>query len=192
MALNLRKGGSISLSKADPSLKRAVVGLGWDPHSAAGATFDLDVSTFLLAVNGRVRSDADFIFYNQARSLEGSVEYSGDNRTGEGQGDDEQVKINLTSVPHEVARIVFVVSIDEYEQRRQNFGQVSNAFIRVVNAGSGLEIVRYDLSEDYSTATSVIFGELYRQGSEWQFKAVGDGRQGGLRAACQRHGVNMA
>lgn len=191
MAIVLKKGGSISLSKADPSLKRAIVGLGWDPNPGAGAVFDLDVSSFLLAENGRVRSDADFIFYNQPRSLEGAVEYGGDNRTGNGAGDDEQVRIDLTTVSPDVVRIVFVVSIDEYEQRRQNFGQVSNAFVRVVNASSGREIVRYDLTEDYSTATSVIFGELYRQGSAWQFKAVGDGQRGGLRAACLRLGVNV-
>ncbi|WP_424951636.1 TerD family protein [Deinococcus sp.] len=191
MALSLQKGGNLSLSKQDPNLKRLVVGLGWDARSTDGQDFDLDASAFLLNTSGRVRSDADFIFYNQLRSIDGSVEHTGDNRTGEGEGDDEQVKVNLGLIPADVDKVAVTVTIHDAESRRQNFGQVRNAFIRVVNEDSGAEVVRFDLGEDFSTETAVIFAEVYRSGAEWKFRAVGQGYAGGLKALCNSYGVQI-
>lgn len=191
MALSLQKGGNLSLSKAAPNLTNILIGLGWDVRTTDGAAFDLDASLFMLGDNGKVRSDADFIFYNQAKSTCGSVEHTGDNRTGAGDGDDESIKVNLTNVPANVNRLVVTVTIHDAEVRRQSFGQVGGAFMRVVNATDNTEIARFDLSEDYSTETAMIFGEIYRHNGEWKFKAVGQGYSGGLYAMCQQYGVNI-
>jgi len=191
MALSLSKGQNLSLSKTDPGLKKVLVGLGWDARATDGQDFDLDASVFLLAQSGKVRSDADFIFYNQLQSGCGSVVHTGDNRTGEGDGDDESVKVDLSMVPADVQRIAITVTIDKAEEKRQSFGQVQNAFIRIVNEETGVEVVRYDLSEDYSTETAMIFGEVYRHGGEWKFKAIGQGYAGGLKAMCDQFGINI-
>lgn len=192
MAVSLSKGGNISLSKSVPSLKNILVGLGWETRMTTGADYDLDASAFLLNESGKVREDADFIFYNQLNSVCGSVEHTGDNRTGDGDGDDEALKINLEKVPSYIKRIVLCVTIDDAIARHQNFGQVSDAFMRIVNLDDNEEIVRFDLSEDYSTETAMIFGEIYRHNDEWKFKAVGQGFAGGLGAMCTQFGVNVA
>lgn len=191
MAISLSKGGNLSLSKTDPSLNQVLIGLGWDTRATDGADFDLDASAFLLGANDKVRGETDFIFYNQTRSPEGSVEHMGDNRTGEGDGDDETVKIDLAKVPAEIQKIAITVTIHDAINRKQNFGQVQNAFIRVVNDQTQVELVRFDLNEDYSTETAMIFGELYRHNNEWKFRAVGQGYQGGLSAMCQQYGINI-
>jgi tellurium resistance protein TerD len=191
MALSLSKGQNLSLSKTDPGLKKIIIGLGWDPRKTDGQKFDLDASVFMLGENGKIRSDSDFIFYNQLKSGCGSVEHMGDNRDGEGDGDDESIKVDLSRVPPNVQRLAITVTIDEAEARCQSFGQVSNAFIRVVNEDSGSEVVRYDLSEDYSTETAMIFGEVYRYNGEWKFKAIGQGYAGGLAAMCAQFGVQI-
>lgn len=191
MAISLSKGGNLSLSKTDPSLNQVLIGLGWDTRATDGADFDLDASAFLLGANDKVRGETDFIFYNQTRSPEGSVEHMGDNRTGEGDGDDETVKIDLAKVPAEIQKIAITVTIHDAISRKQNFGQVQNAFIRVVNDQTQVELVRFDLNEDYSTETAMIFGELYRHNNEWKFRAVGQGYNGGLSAMCQQYGINI-
>ncbi len=191
MALSLSKGQNLSLSKTDPGLTNILIGLGWDARATDGQDFDLDASVFLLAESGKVRSDADFIFYNQLQSGCGSVVHTGDNRTGEGDGDDESVKVDLVRVPPDVQRIAITVTIDKAEEKRQSFGQVSNAFIRIVNDATGAEVVRYDLSEDYSTETAMVFGEVYRNNGEWKFKAIGQGYAGGLKAMCAQFGINI-
>lgn len=192
MAISLNKGGNISLSKEDPNLVRVLAGLGWDTRTTDGQDFDLDASAFMVNAAGKVRSDADFIFYGQLRSAEGSVEHTGDNRTGEGDGDDEVLKVNLQNVPQDIQKIVLTVTIHEAEARRQNFGQVQNAFVRIVNEDTGREITRFDLGEDCSVETAMIFGELYRHNGEWKFRAVGQGYAGGLRAMCHQFGVNVS
>jgi len=191
MALSLSKGGRLSLDKVSPGLKKIHVGLGWDPRATDGAAFDLDASAFMVGANGKVRSDADFIFYNQLKSACGAVEHTGDNLTGGGAGDDEVIYVDLDKVPADVAKIVFAVTIHEAEQRRQNFGQVANAFIRLVNRDTQEEIVRFDLGEDYSTETAMVFAEIYRHGNEWKFNAVGQGYAGGLAPLARNHGVNV-
>ena len=191
MALSLQKGGNLSLSKTDPSLTKILIGLGWDERSTDGVDFDLDASAFLLCASGSVRNNTDFIFYNQLKSIDGSVQHTGDNRTGQGDGDDESLKVDLEKIPSEIQKVVFTVTIHEAESRRQNFGQVANAFIRVVNDLSGIEIVRYDLAEDYSTETAMVFGELYRYNQEWKFRAVGQGYAGGLKAMCGQFGIQL-
>lgn len=191
MAVSLSKGGNVSLSKEAPGLKDVLVGLGWDPRVTDGSEFDLDASVFIVGENGKVRSDADFVFYNNTTGANGAVQHMGDNRDGEGEGDDEQVKIDLSAMPADVKKLVFGVTIHDADARSQNFGQVSNAFIRVVNAAGDKEIVRYDLSEDYSVETAMIFGEVYKHGEEWKFKAVGQGFSGGLGPLAQSHGVNV-
>jgi len=191
MAISLSKGGNLSLTKTDPSLSKILIGLGWDERATDGGDFDLDASAFLLNITGKVRSEADFIFYNQLRSADGSVEHTGDNRTGQGDGDDESLKVDLSRVPADVDKIVITVTIHDADSRRQNFGQVANAFIRVVNDVTGQEVVRFDLAEDYSTETAMVFGELYRNNGEWKFRAVGQGYAGGLRAMCQQFGLNI-
>ena len=182
MPVSLSKGGNVSLSKEAPGLTNIVIGLGWDTRSTDGSDFDLDASMFVLKEDNKVRSDSDFIFYNNRTGADGSVEHLGDNLTGEGEGDDEQIKVNLNAVPQDVANLAVGVTIHEADTRRQNFGMVSNAFIRVVNGADNSEIARYDLSEDASTETAMVFGEVYRRGSEWKFKAVGQGFDGGLGA----------
>lgn len=191
MAISLSKGGNVSLSKEAPGLKNIVVGLGWDPRATDGQEFDLDASVFVCGENGKVRSDADFIFYNNMTGADGSIEHMGDNRTGEGEGDDEQVKIDLSKVPAGVKKLAFAVTIHEAESRRQNFGMVSNAFMRVVNAEGDKELARYDLGEDFSLEAAVIFGEVYRHNDEWKFKAVGQGFNGGLGPLASSFGVNI-
>ena len=191
MSVTLSKGGNVSLSKEDPGLSRVLIGLGWDTRETDGVDFDLDASVFLLNTMGKVRSDLDFIFYNNLRSPDGSVEHTGDNRTGEGEGDDEAVRVNLGGVPADVDKLSITVTIHDAPARGQNFGQVDNAFIRVVNEDTGREIVRYDLSEDASTETAMIFGEVYRHGGEWKFRAVGQGFAGGLGPLASHFGVNV-
>jgi tellurium resistance protein TerD len=191
MGVSLSKGGNVSLSKAEPGLRKILIGLGWDTRETDGVDFDLDASLFLLGPTGRVRSDSDFIFYNNLRSVDGSVEHTGDNLTGEGEGDDEAIKVDLSMVPADVDKLAVTVTIHDAEARRQNFGQVDNAFIRVVNDESNSEIVRYDLSEDASTETAMIFGEVYRHGGEWKFRAVGQGYVGGLGPLARSFGVNV-
>lgn len=192
MAVSLSKGGNVSLSKSVPALKNILVGLGWESRSTTGQDYDLDASAFLLGENDKVRCDEDFIFYNQLCSKCGSIEHTGDNRTGDGDGDDEIIKISLERVPDYVKRIVICTTIDNAVAKKQNFGQVSDAFIRIVNNDDNIEIVRFDLSEDYSTETAMIFGEVYRHNNEWKFKAVGQGFSGGLEAMCNQFGVNVA
>lgn len=190
MPVNLSKGGNVNLTKAAPGLRGVVVGLGWDARATDGATFDLDSTAFLLTTAGKVRSNADFIFYNNTRSACGSVEHKGDNQTGAGDGDDETMMVNLPIVPAEVERIAFCVTIHEAEVRRQNFGMVSRAYIRVMDAGSSAELARYDLSEDASIETAMIFGELYRHQGDWKFRAMGQGFAGGLRSLAGGFGVD--
>jgi tellurium resistance protein TerD len=190
MAISLQKGGNVNLSKEAPNLKKIVIGLGWDPRSTDGATFDLDGSAFLLKVDGKVRSDADFIFYNNLKSSDGSVLHTGDNQTGEGEGDDERIVVDLEKVPAEIERISIGVTIHDAESRRQNFGMVGKAFIRCLNADGEKEIARYDLSEDGSVETAMIFGEIYRNAGEWKFKAVGQGFKGGLGPLARSFGIN--
>jgi tellurium resistance protein TerD len=191
MAISLQKGGNVNLSKEARGLSQLTVGLGWDARSSDGAAFDIDSSAFMLKVDGKVRNDLDFIFYNNLKSADGSVQHSGDNRTGAGEGDDETVRLDLSKVPADVDRIAFCVTIHEAESRRQNFGQVQKAFIRCVNAATNQEIARYDLSEDSSTETAMVFGEVYRNGSDWKFKAVGQGYKGGLGALASSFGVSV-
>lgn len=191
MAISLQKGGNLSLTKTDASLDVVLVGLGWDARASDGQNFDLDASAFLIGKNGRVRSDADLCFYNQASVGNGSVEHQGDNRTGEGDGDDEQIKVTLSKLPADIEKVAITVTIHEFESRRQNFGMVSNAYIRLVNEQTGQEIVRYDLSEDASTETAMIFAKLYRKDSGWSFRAVGQGYNGGLGPLAKNYGVNV-
>ncbi|MBK1656311.1 TerD family protein [Allochromatium vinosum] len=191
MAISLNKGGNVNLSKEAPNLENVLVGLGWDARATDGQDFDLDASLFMVKDDGKVPSDAYFIFYNQPKSPEGAIEHTGDNRTGAGEGDDESVHVTLSKVPADVQRLVIVVTIHDADARRQNFGQVSNAFVRIVNRDNNQEVVRFDLSEDYSTETAMIFGEIYRHSGDWKFRAVGQGYSGGLRALALQHGVNV-
>jgi len=191
MGINLQKGGNVNLSKEAPNLANVLVGLGWDARATDGQAFDLDASLFMVKEDGKVPSDAHLIFYNQKTSPEGSVEHTGDNLTGDGDGDDESIKVMLSKVPSNVQKLVIVVTIHDAEVRKQNFGQVSNAFVRIVNQDNHQEVVRFDLSEDCSTETAMIFGEIYRYSGDWKFKAVGQGYAGGLRALALQHGVNL-
>ncbi|MFC7220587.1 TerD family protein [Streptomyces polyrhachis] len=191
MGVTLAKGGNVSLSKAAPNLTKIMVGLGWDARSTTGADFDLDASALLCGSSGRVLGDEFFVFYNNLKSPEGSVEHTGDNLTGEGEGDDESLYVDLSLVPAVCEKIVFPVSIHDADARGQSFGQVSNAFIRVVNQADGAELARYDLSEDASSETAMIFGEVYRYHGEWKFRAVGQGYASGLRGIALDFGVNV-
>jgi len=191
MSVSLQKGGNVSLEKVAPGMTKMLLGLGWDARATDGADFDLDASLFMVGENGKVRIDGDFIFYNNLKSACGAVEHTGDNTTGEGDGDDESVKVNLSTMPADVHKVIIGVTIHDAESRGQNFGQVSNAYIRVVNEDSNTEVTRYDLSEDYSTKTAMVFGELYRHNSEWKFKAIGQGFAGGLKPMAQQYGVNV-
>ncbi|MGA5816250.1 TerD family protein [Streptomyces sp. Y1] len=191
MGVSLSKGGNVSLTKEAPGLQAVVVGLGWDVRTTTGTDFDLDASALLCNEQGKVASDGNFVFFNNLKSPDGSVEHTGDNRTGEGEGDDEAIKVNLAGVPADVQKIVFPVSIYDAEGRGQSFGQVRNAFIRVVNQANNVELARYDLSEDASTETAMVFGELYRNGAEWKFRAIGQGYASGLRGIAQDFGVNV-
>ncbi|MFF4405889.1 TerD family protein [Streptomyces sp. NPDC001262] len=191
MGVSLSKGGNVSLTKAAPNLTAVIVGLGWDARTTTGTDFDLDASALLTNEAGKVGNDQNFVFFNNLKSPCGSVEHQGDNLTGDGDGDDEVIKVNLTAVPGDVAKIVFPVSIYDAEARKQSFGQVRNAYIRVVNQADGSELARYDLSEDASTETAMVFGELYRNGAEWKFRAIGQGYASGLRGIAQDFGVNV-
>lgn len=190
MAVSLTKGGNVSLSKEAPGLRKIVLGLGWDPRKTDGKEFDLDAMVFLTADTGKVRSDADFVFFNNKTSADGSVVHGGDNRSGAGDGDDETIAIDLEKIPADVAKIMATVVIYEGKERSQNFGMVDKAYIRVLNGDGGAEIARFDLSEDAGTVTAMIFGEIYRNGAEWKFKAIGQGYDGGFQALVQSYGVN--
>jgi tellurium resistance protein TerD len=191
MSVSLSKGGNVSLSKEAPGLRAVLVGLGWDVRTTSGADFDLDASALMLGTNGKILSDSHFIFFNNLTSPDGSVQHTGDNLTGEGEGDDEAIKVNLSGVPAEVDKITVAVSIYDAEGRGQSFGQVRNAFIRVVNAADQKELARYDLTEDASTETAMVFGELYRNGADWKFRAVGQGYASGLSGIARDYGVNV-
>ncbi len=191
MGVSLTKGGNVSLSKEAPGLTAVLVGLGWDARTTTGTDFDLDASAIMVNADGKVLSNSHFIFFNNTTSPEGSVEHTGDNLTGEGAGDDEAIKVNLASVPAEVDKIIFPVSIYEAETRSQGFGQVRNAFIRIVNQTGGTEIACYDLTEDASTETAMVFGELYRNGADWKFRAVGQGYASGLSGIARDYGVTV-
>ena len=192
MPINLQKGQKVSLTKGNPGLKKIMIGLGWDVNQFdGGADFDLDAAAFLVGENGKVHTSEDFVFYGNLKHKSGSVEHIGDNLTGEGEGDDEQIEVDLGKVPEDIARIVFTCTIYEADVRRQNFGQVSNAFIRVVDESNGQELIRYDLGEDFSIETAVVVGEIYRYNGEWKFNAVGSGFQGGLAALCNNYGVEV-
>lgn len=189
MAISLTKGGNVNLSKESPNLTNIAVGLGWNPRATDGQAFDLDAIAFLVNESGKVRADTDFIFFNNLKSSDGSVEHTGDNRTGEGDGDDEVIKVDLSKVPADVSKVVFCAVIYDGQARNQNFGQVANAYIRIVNTQGGAEVARYDLSEDSSTETAMIFGELYKNNGEWKFRAVGQGFAGGLGPLAASYGV---
>jgi len=191
MAISLSKGGNVNLSKEAPGLNKIVVGLGWDARATDGAAFDLDASAFLVKMDGKVRSDSDFCFYNNKVVADGAVQHAGDNTTGAGEGDDETIKVELSKIPTDLDKVVFAVTIHEADARKQNFGQVNHAYIRVVNEEGGQEIARYDLSEDASIETAMIFGEIYRVGTDWKFKAVGQGFAGGLGPLAASFGVNV-
>ena len=191
MAISLSKGGNVNLSKEAPGLNKIVVGLGWDARATDGAAFDLDASAFLVKLDGKVRSDNDFCFYNNKVVGDGAVQHTGDNTTGAGDGDDETVKVELSKIPADLDKVVFAVTIHEAEARKQNFGQVNHAYIRIVNEDGGQEIARYDLSVDASIETAMIFGEIYRVGTDWKFKAVGQGFAGGLGPLASSFGVSV-
>ncbi|MEV5813420.1 TerD family protein [Streptomyces mutabilis] len=191
MGVSLAKGGNVSLSKEAPGLTAVLVGLGWDVRTTTGTDHDLDASALLCAEAGKVVSDQHFVFYNNLKSPDGSVEHTGDNLTGEGEGDDEIIKVDLATVPADVTKIVFPVSIHDAQARGQSFGQVRNAYIRVVNQAGGAELARYDLSEDASTETAMVFGELYRHGADWKFRAIGQGYASGLAGIASDYGVNV-
>lgn len=193
MPINLSKGQKVSLTKGNPGLKNIMVGLGWDVNAFdSGADFDLDASAFMVDSTGRCPSDREFIFYGNLEHASGAVKHMGDNLTGSGDGDDEQIEIDLTMVPDNISKIAFTVTIYEADIRNQNFGQVSNSFIRVVNEASGEEIIRYDLGEDFSIETAIVVGELYKHNGEWKFNAIGSGFQGGLAALCGHYGIEVA
>lgn len=192
MAISLQKGQKVDLTKSNPGLKKVLVGLGWDTNKYdGGSEFDLDAAAFLLGSNGKVNSELDFIFYNNPKHSSGAVTHLGDNLTGAGEGDDEQIKIDLSLIPANVSKIDFTVTINDAETRRQNFGQVVNSFIRICNEETGEELIRYDLGEDFSIETAVVVGELYKNGAEWKFNAIGSGYQGGLAALCRNFGINI-
>lgn len=191
MAISLTKGGNVNLSKEAPGMTKTTLGLGWNPRVTDGQGFDLDAIAFLIAESGKVRADNDFIFFNNLKSSDGSVTHNGDNRTGEGDGDDETLSVDLSKVPADVAKIIFAVTIYDGQARNQNFGQVGDAYIRVVNDGNGSEIARFDLSEDGSTETAMVFGELYKHSGEWKFRAIGQGFAGGLGPLAASYGVSV-
>ena len=191
MSINLTKGQKVDLTKGNPGLKNIMVGLGWDVNVFdSGAAFDLDAAVLMLGSNGKCPTDNEFVFYGNLKHSSGSVEHMGDNLTGEGEGDDEQIKINLADVPANIEKIAFTVTIYDADNRRQNFGQVSNAFIRIVNNDTNEELIKYDLGEDFSIETAVVVGELYKHNGEWKFNAIGSGFQGGLAALCGYYGID--
>ncbi|NBT47340.1 MAG: TerD family protein [Actinobacteria bacterium] len=191
MAISLQKGGNANLSRERPGLSSILVGLGWDERSTAGESFDLDAMALLVSADGKVRNDLDLIFYNNLATSDRSVEHLGDNRTGDASGDDECIRVKLPALDIGISKVVFSVSIHDADTRRQNFGQVNRAYIRVVDEGSLSELVRYDLSEDFSTETTLVFGELYRHELDWKFRAVGQGYRGGLRELLAAFGLSI-
>lgn len=192
MPINLQKGQKVDLTKGNPGLKKIMVGLGWDTNKYdGGADFDLDAAAFLITDSGKVGTDSDFIFYGNLRHSSESVVHMGDNLTGEGDGDDEQIMVELAKLPANITKVAFTVTIYDADSRRQNFGQVSNAYIRIVDEATNTELIRYDLGEDFSIETAVVVGELYKHGTEWKFNAIGSGFQGGLAALCRNYGVNV-
>ena len=193
MPINLQKGQKVDLTKGNPSLKKIMVGLGWDVNIYdSGADFDLDAAAFMVGENGKCPTEKEFVFYGNLTHASESVKHMGDNLTGEGEGDDKQIEVDLTKVPANVSKIVFTVTIYDADVRRQNFGQVSNAFIRIVDESTDQELIRYDLGEDFSIETAVVVGELYRHGGGWKFNAIGSGFQGGLAALCGHYGIEVA
>lgn len=191
MPISLKKGQKVNLSKENPGLKNLMVGLGWDLNRFdTGGAFDLDSAAFLLGDSGKVTAQADFVFYGNLKHPSGAVEHQGDNLTGEGEGDDEQIRIDLSLVPDQISRSIFTATIYEADERNQNFGQVNNAFIRIVNMETNEELLRYDLGEDFSIETAAVFGELYKNNGEWKFNAIGSGYQGGLGALCANYGID--
>lgn len=192
MAVSLSKGQKVDLTKSNPGLKKIIVGLGWDTNKYDGGhDFDLDASAFILGETGKVTDDKDFVFYNNPSGAEKSVIHLGDNRTGVGDGDDEQIKVDLSQIPATVHKLAFTITIHEAQLRKQNFGQVANAYVRVLNEETGVELIRYDLGEDFSTETAIVLAEVYRNGTEWKFNAIGSGFQGGLAALCSNFGLNI-
>ena len=192
MAINLQKGQKVDLTKGNPGLSKLIVGLGWDTNKYdGGADFDLDAAAFLLGDNGKVPCDADFVFYGNLQHSSGAVIHTGDNLTGEGEGDDEVIKVDLSKVPSNITKISFTVTIYDADLRGQNFGQVSNAYIRVVDEATGREVIHYDLGEDFSIETAVVVGQIYKHNGEWKFNAIGSGYSGGLAALCRDFGVNV-
>ena len=189
MGVNLTKGGNVSLTKQAPGLTTVVVGLGWDVRTTTGTDFDLDASAIVASADGKALSDCHFVYFGNLRTPDGSIEHTGDNLTGEGKGDDEQIKVSLAALPAEASRVVFPVAIYKGDERGQTFGQVRNAFIRIVDASGGTELARYDLSEDASTETAMVFGELYRNGAEWKFRAVGQGYASGMDGIVADYGL---
>lgn len=193
MPINLSKGQKVDLTKKNPGLKKIMVGLGWDVNAFdSGSDFDLDAAAFMLGSNGKCPTDKEFVFYGNLEHPSGAVKHMGDNRTGDGEGDDEEMEIALADVPANVERIAFTVTIYEAEARRQNFGQVSNAYIRIVDKDTNQELIHYDLGEDFSIETAIVVGELYKHNGEWKFNAIGSGFQGGLAALCGHFGIEVA
>ncbi|AET66925.1 putative stress response protein, TerZ- and CABP1 [Desulfosporosinus orientis DSM 765] len=192
MAISLQKGQKVDLTKSNPGLTKLIVGLGWDVNKYdGGKDFDLDSSVFMLNSEGKVTDEKNFVFFNNPKSPDGSVIHTGDNRTGAGEGDDEQIKVDLALVSSNVSKITFTITIHEAQERNQNFGQVSNSYVRVVNEASGEELIRYDLGEDFSIETAIVVGELYRNNNEWKFNAIGSGYQNGLAGLCRDFGLDV-
>lgn len=193
MPTNLSKGQKVDLTKGNASLKHIMVGLGWDVNAFdSGSDFDLDASAFMCGANGKCPTEKEFVFYGNLEHPSGAVKHQGDNLTGEGDGDDEQIFVDLKAIPESVDKIAFTVTIYEAQERRQNFGQVSNAYIRIVDEDTNQELIRYDLGEDFSIETAIVVGELYRHNGEWKFNAIGSGFQGGLAALCGHYGIQVA
>lgn len=193
MAINLTKGQKVDLTKTNPSLKNIMVGLGWDVNAYdSGSTFDLDAAAFMCGADGKCPTEKEFVFYGNLEHASGAVKHMGDNLTGEGEGDDEQIQIDISKIPANVEKVAFTVTIYDADKKNQNFGQVSNAFIRIVDEATNTEIIRYDLGEDFSIETAVVVGELYRHNGEWKFNAIGSGFQGGLAALCGHYGIDVA
>lgn len=193
MPINLSKGQKVDLTKGNASLKHIMVGLGWDVNAFdSGSDFDLDASAFMCGTNGKCPTEKEFIFYGNLEHTSGAVKHMGDNLTGEGDGDDEQIQVDLKEIPENVEKIAFTVTIYEAQERRQNFGQVSNAYIRIVDEDTNQELIHYDLGEDFSIETAIVVGELYRHNGEWKFNAIGSGFQGGLAALCGHYGIQVA
>ena len=193
MPINLTKGQKVDLTKGNPGLKKLMVGLGWDVNAFdSGADFDLDAAAFMLGDNGKCPTEKEFVFYGNLTHPSEALKHMGDNLTGEGEGDDEQIFVDLSKIPSNVSKVAFTVTIYEAESRGQNFGQVSNSFIRIVDESTGQELIHYDLGEDFSIETAVVVGELYKYNGEWKFNAIGSGFQGGLAALCGHYGIEVA